>query len=318
MVDWKPGATLETLRVRAGLLTEIRQFFADRKVLEIETPLLGRSTATDVYIQSLEATPTTIPEQKSFYLQTSPEFSMKRLLGAGMGPIFQICKAFRQAEISKRHNPEFTLLEWYQPGYSMLELIDEVEQLVMQLLHCGPIPRLSYRELFQQFLGINPHSVMGDELRAIAESHVELGSKNLSDTDYLQLLMSHCIEPQMPENCFIYDYPVAQAALAQIQENQHGEQVASRFELYCQHVELANGYFELTDHEQQRMRFEADLHAREELQLPTYPLDEKLLAALEHGLPDCSGVALGIDRLVMIACGASSIDAVLTFSSERI
>ena len=122
----------------------------------------------------------------------------------------------------------------------------------------------------------------------------------------------------MPENCFIYDYPVAQAALAQIQGNQHGEQVAKRFELYCQRVELANGYFELTDPEQQRMRFESDLHAREVLQLPTYPVDEKLLAALEHGLPDCSGVALGIDRLVMIARGASSIDAVLTFSSERI
>lgn len=317
MVGWKPGATVDSLRVRAALLAEIRQFFADRQVLEVETPLLARSTATDIYIQSLTTSISMGSSEETFYLQTSPEYAMKRMLGSGVGPIYQICKAFRQAETSSRHNPEFTLLEWYQPGYSMLELMDEVEQLVTQLLNCGKIPRLSYSELFQQILGINPHAVMGDELRAIAESHVELGSKELSDTDYLQLLMTHCIEAQMPKNCFVYDYPVAQCALAQISEDQHGERVAKRFELYCQRMELANGYAELTDPEELRSRFKSDLHARREQALPSYPEDEKLLAAMEQ-LPDCAGVALGMDRLVMIACEATSIDEVISFTTENI
>ncbi|MDA1371932.1 MAG: EF-P lysine aminoacylase EpmA [Proteobacteria bacterium] len=317
MVDWKPGATVDSLRVRAALLAEIRQFFSDRQVLEVETPLLARSTATDIYIQSLSTSISMGSSEETFYLQTSPEYAMKRILGSGVGPIYQICKAFRQAETSRRHNPEFSLLEWYQPGYSMLELMDEVEQLVTQLLNCGKIPRLSYSELFQQILGINPHAVMGDELRAIAESHVELGSKELSDTDYLQLLMTHCIEAQMPKNCFVYDYPVAQCALAQISEDQHGERVAKRFELYCQGMELANGYAELTDPEELRSRFKSDLHARQELGLPIYPEDERLLAAMEQ-LPDCAGVALGMDRLVMIACEATSIEKVISFTTENI
>jgi lysyl-tRNA synthetase class 2 len=243
---------------------------------------------------------------------------MKRLLAAGVGSIYQVCKAFRQGETSKVHNPEFTILEWYRTGYSMIQLMDEVESLICQLLNYSPMPRLSYRQLFEQFLSINPHTVTGEELRRIAASHIELNDDSLTDTDYLQLLMSACIEPQMPKHCFVYDYPVPQAALAAVGKNKYGELVAKRFELYCQRMELANGYYELTNFEEQLARFKSDLDVRKNLQLPTYPVDGKYLAAMKNGLPECAGVALGIDRLIMIASGASTIDEVMTFTIDRI
>ena len=318
MVNWKPGTSTETLHLRAKLLVEIRQFFAERGVLEIDTPLLAPYTVTDVYIQSLETKLSNSPVAAPYFLQTSPEFAMKRLLAAGVGSIYQVCKAFRQGETSKVHNPEFTILEWYRTGYSMIQLMDEVESLICQLLNFSPMPRLSYRQLFDQFLSINPHTVTGEELRKIAESHIELNDDSLTDTDYLQLLMSACIEPQMPEHCFVYDYPVPQAALAAVEKNKYGEPVAKRFELYCQRMELANGYYELTNLEEQLVRFESDLNARKNLQLPTYPMDEKYLAAMKNGLPECAGVALGIDRLIMIASRASTIEEVMTFTIDRI
>ncbi|MCH2576926.1 MAG: EF-P lysine aminoacylase EpmA [Pseudomonadales bacterium] len=318
MVDWKPGASSESLHLRAQLLAEIRQFFAAREVLEIDTPLLAPSTVTDVYIQSLEAKLSDSTGDSPYFLQTSPEFAMKRLLAAGVGSIYQICKAFRKGETGKLHNPEFTILEWYRTGYSMSQLMDEVELLIGQLFNLDKIPRFSYRLLFEEFLGFNPHSITGVELSEIAESHIELNNDALTDTDYLQLLMSACIEPQMPDHCFVYDYPVAQAALAAVEENEYGEQVAKRFELYCQRMELANGYYELTNLDEQQARFKTDLHTRSNLQLPTYPVDQKLLAAMRSGLPECAGVALGIDRLVMIASGASTISEVMAFSIDRI
>lgn len=310
MVDWKPVASLNTLQTRAEILAKIRRFFASKNVLEVETPLLSRSTATDVYIQSLEV----VAAKEKFYLQTSPEFAMKRLLGSGVGPIYQICKAFRQGEVSKSHRPEFTMLEWYQPGYSMLDLMVEVEQLVDDLLSCGAIPRLSYRALFQEYLGIDPHAISLEALESLALSKMEISSEKLSRTDYLQLLLGNNIEALMPSNCFVYDFPIDQAALAVIENDQYDVPVAKRFELFFGGMELANGYFELTDEKEQRLRFETDLQARKKLQLADYPIDEKLLAALKHGVPNCSGVALGIDRLIMLAVGSADIRDVISFS----
>jgi len=317
MTDWKAGASENNLRARAEILTNIRQFFANHNVLEVETPLLARTTATDVYIQSLEIADPLVDTPGPFFLQTSPEFAMKRLLGSGVGPIYQICKAFRQGETSKRHNPEFTMLEWYRPGYSMEDLMEEVEQLVDSLLAYGRIPRLTYRELFQEHLDFDPHAISLESLQGIAKNRIELGSNQLSKTDYLQLLLGKCIEPVMPANCFVYDFPVAQSALAVIENDDEGASVAKRFELFCGGIEIANGYHELVDAAEQRKRFETDRHSRKSLDLPQYPIDEKLLAALEHGIPACSGVALGIDRLLMLATGATDIREVLSFTTDQ-
>lgn len=315
MADWKPGASVDTLRARAGLLAKIREFFAARDVLEVETPLLAATTATDVYIQSLQVRSSTQDKKPPLYLQTSPEFFMKRLLCAGAGSIYQIGKAFRENESGSRHNPEFTMLEWYRPGFSLSELMDEVEQLVERILGCGIVPRFSYRELFAEHLHINPHQISATELEQLARSVMELNATGLSETDHLQLLMSRCIEPRMPEYCFVYDYPVAQAALARIADDDNGQAVARRFELYCRGMELANGYHELTDADEQRARFEADLLKRRELGLAEYPIDEQLLAALTRGLPECAGVALGIDRLLMLQCEIRDIRQVISFAT---
>lgn len=317
MADWQPGASPEILRLRAEMLAKIRQFFADRNVLEVETPLLARTTATDVYIDSFEVAPPLAGEIENFFLQTSPEYCMKRLLASGSGAIYQICKSFRRGESSRRHNPEFTMLEWYRPDYSMKSLMDEVESLIRQLLNCEAIPRVSYRDLFQQQLQLDPHKIELDELRTIARSRLDIASDPLSRTDYLQLLLAQCIEPLMPPQCFVFDFPVAQAALATIAEDESATPVAKRFELFCGGVELANGYFELTDAVEQRARFEADLEARRMLKLPAYPIDEKLLAAMEQGLPSCAGVALGVDRLVMLAYGVANISEAMSFTTDR-
>ncbi len=317
MADWKPGASADNLRARAEILANIRQFFANKNVLEVETPLLARTTATDVYIQSLKIVDQLVDAPEPFFLQTSPEYAMKRLLGSGAGPIYQICKAFRQGESSNRHNPEFTMLEWYQPGYSMEDLMEEVEQLIDSILASGRIPRLTYRELFQEHLDFDPHSISLKSLKDVTKKHMELSSDQLSKTDYLQLLLANSIEPVMPANCFIYDYPVDQCALAVIENDEVGESVAKRFELFCGGMEIANGYFELVDPVEQRTRFETDRQSRKSLSLPEYPIDEKLLAALEHGIPQCSGVALGIDRLVMLATGSTDIRDVLSFTTDQ-
>ena len=317
MLDWKSKAPIETLQLRGSVLAEIRGFFASRNVLEVDTPLLAHATATDVYIQSLTVNSVTAEPNETFYLQTSPEFAMKRLLACGVGPIYQMCKAFRRGETSKRHNPEFTMLEWYQPGYSMSELIDEVEQLVQGLLNCATIPRLSYREIFLAQFEFDPHSISLEELRALATRKMDLSGTDLSKTDYLQLLLGKFIEPELPVNCFIFDYPVDQAALAVVADDALGVPVAKRFELFCNGMELANGYFELVDPIEQRARFEADLKRRRAQELAVYPVDERLIAAMESGIPSCAGVALGVDRLIMLLSKSDDICEVISFTTDR-
>lgn len=317
MVDWKPGAPLQNLRARAEALEKIRKFFAQRNVLEVETPVLARFTAPEVHIQSIATESPTADSSAVHYLQTSPEFFMKRLLASGSGSIYQICKAFRQEETGSRHNSEFTMLEWYRVSFPMDQLMTELEALLQTLLVCGDIPRFSYRDIFQKYLQFDPHAVSLDELKQLVEKEIELNSEGLNKTDYLQLLLANRIEPVLPEFCFIYDFPVQQAALSTVEEDKLGVLVAKRFELFAAGMELANGYFELSDAVEQRSRFESDNKRRQEQGLAEYPIDENLIAALQSGLPACSGVAMGIDRLIMLLVKTKNISEVISFNNER-
>lgn len=308
---------LSMLRHRAQLLSDIRQFFAKRHVLEVETPLLSQASVTDPHLHSFQTNyySNQSDNQQTLYLQTSPEFAMKRLLSAGSGPIYQISKAFRnQGESGRYHNPEFSLLEWYRPDYDHHHLMDEVEDLLQHLLACGTAQRFSYAEIFQTYLNINAHQVSIQELQPILTDFnfnaEHLGLNTLAD--HLNFLMAHVIEPQLPKQLvFIYDYPAPLAALAKLSNDP--TPVAKRFEVYLQGIELANGFHELGDANQQRQRFQNDLSDRAKRGYPSVAIDEYLLAALAHGLPECAGVALGIDRLLMIKAQAEKLSDVISF-----
>ena len=317
MANWQPGASFATLRQRAKLLSTVRKFFADRNILEIETPLLSSTTATDVYLESLTTKISHFTEPKTYYLQTSPEFAMKRLLANGIGPIFQICKAFRGDHPTSLHNPEFSILEWYRPGFAMEKLMDEVAALIDATIGVSKIIRLSYLEVFKGKLGVNPHACSLEELAELANSRIDVNSNDLNVSDYLDLIMTTLIEPELPEYCFLFDYPKSQAALSDIDNDAEGNEVAKRFELYCRGIEIANGYLELTDPVEQRRRFEIDNANRSEKGLPQLPIDENLIAALDAGIPKTSGVALGLDRLLMVIDRINDIDKVLAFSIKR-
>ncbi len=318
---------MERLRLRADIMAEIRTFFASREVLEVDTPTLSRGAVTSPHIESF-STRYHGPgaDGEILYLHTSPEFPMKRLLAAGSGAIYQIAKVFRQGESGRRHNPEFTLLEWYRPGYDHRQLMQEVEGLLLQLLQSRrglqASEWISYRDAFEQHVGIDPHGADEQTLRTRAAALGVGPVEGLEGLDgWLDLLMSQVVEPSLGQGrlTFLYDYPVSQAALARIRPGQaSGEpDVAERFEVYYQGVELANGFHELADSVEQRRRFEAENHQRREWGMEERPLDENLLAALQQGLPDCAGVALGIDRLVMLAAGAGHIDEVIAFPLSR-
>ncbi|MBS24850.1 MAG: elongation factor P lysine(34) lysyltransferase [Gammaproteobacteria bacterium] len=318
MTNWKPGASSQVLKQRAELFANLRAFFFDKGIIEVETPVLAGAPVTDLHIQSLTTEISFGNSSKTFYLQTSPEFAMKRLLADNPEPIYQIGKVFRDDPVSKHHNPEFTMLEWYRPGFSMEQLMDEVAELLAPLLESDSFPKFSYRELFETHLNINPHQVGAEEISSIVQERIELNASELEKTDYLQLLMTTVIEPQLPSTCFVYDYPKEQASLAVIEKNVARDIVAKRFEVYCQGMELANGYYELIDVDEQRQRFEADNNARQAHGLEVYPIDEKFLASLESGMPSCSGVALGIDRLFMAIHNIENIDKVISFSLDRV
>jgi len=313
---WRPTASMENIRLRAQLLTKIRTFFSERSVLEIETPLLSQTTVPDCHIHSITAS----LSNETFYLQTSPEFAMKRLLAAGSGSIYQICKAFRNDELGKQHNPEFTMLEWYRVGFDHHQLMNEMDQLLSQLLNSKPAIKLSYQAVFKKHLNVDPLTTSIKELKQCADENkiTTIGFESTNRDDWLNLLMSYCIEPKLTSNInellqpfFITDFPISQAALAK--QSQQDPRVAERFELYINGIELANGFHELTDANEQRRRFENDLRLRQQAGLPAVSIDEDFLAALEQGLPDCAGVALGIDRLLMLLAGEEKIGDVLCF-----
>ncbi|MFG6666811.1 EF-P lysine aminoacylase EpmA [Halomonas sp. HNIBRBA4712] len=323
-LEWRPSADIDTLKARARLFAQVRAFFAERGVLEVDTPVLGQGGSTDVHLASLSTHAQIGAESRTLWLQTSPEFHMKRLLAAGSGPIFQLARSFRDGEVSARHNVEFTMLEWYRLGFTLVDLIEESAALIKALL-CAPdlpLERYSYRALFKHHLGLDPFTAPLDELRRLAEKHGAMPAGHLAEEPRdtcLDLLMSVVIEPTLGrgEISAVVDYPASQAALAKRHRDEEGEWVASRFELYIDGMELANGYDELVDAAEQRARFIEDNAERERLGLAPVAIDERLLAALEHGMPEGAGVALGIDRLIQLALGKARLEEVLAFATPR-
>nr|VFJ89851.1 MAG: lysyl-tRNA synthetase, class 2 [Candidatus Kentron sp. LFY] len=313
------------LRLRASLLARIRSFFAGRDVLEVETPLLASTTTTDVHLDSMEircrarmGRINTAETSHRLFLQTSPEFFMKRLLAAGSGPIFQICKAFRAGEQGSHHNPEFTLLEWYRPGFTREALMDEVESLVRSILPIGPARRMTYLDAFREYAELDPFQAPLSLLRDHAVrlgSHPEDAGSFDRDT-CLDLVLGRIVQPTLGHGAvFISHFPATQAAMARLVADD--PLVAERFELFVNGIELANGYHELTDAREQRGRFLADMEKRRQVGSTELPVDERLLMALAHGLPDCAGVALGVDRLLMLLA-ATNLDAVMAFPFSRV
>lgn len=300
------------LTARADLYRAIRQFFFERHVTEVETPLLSSFGVTDCHIQN-------IPAQNRF-LQTSPEYAMKRLLADGSGDIFQISKAFRQGEAGKKHNPEFTMLEWYRVGFTHIDLMKEVDDLLQCVLHTEKADYYTYQSLFETFLDINPFTISTADLKqALKKHHIALHTPLENDAHWrdtlLDLLMSHRIEPQLGKTkpVFIYHYPASQAALAKI-----NGPVAERFEAYYKGVELANGFHELTQADEQLTRFKKDNEKRKALGLNEMAIDTRFIAALEKGLPPCAGVAMGIDRLLMLMQNTDHIKDVITYTWENV
>jgi lysyl-tRNA synthetase class 2 len=318
-VNWRPTASLAALERRAAMLAAAREFFAQHRVLEVETPILSAAAVSDPQIESLAAHVAGV--EALAYLCTSPEYAMKRLLAAGSGDIYQICKAFRDGERGRWHNPEFTLIEWYRLGFDDAALMTEVEALIGYLLaphrQLPPAERLSYADAMQRHAGVDAHAAREEELSESARRHGIDCRAGLDRDARLDLLMSLVVGPRLglEAPCFICDYPVSQAALARVKPGP--PPVAARFELYLDGVELANGFHELANAVQQRERFERDLARRRERGLAMPPLDERLLAALASGMPDCAGVALGFDRLVALSLAAPQLADAMAFTIDN-
>ncbi|MCF6765065.1 EF-P lysine aminoacylase GenX [Thiotrichales bacterium 19S3-7] len=310
--SWKPSTTVEMLHFRAHVIKKIRIFFEHLGVLEVETPLLMPNPVTDPYIETFKVD--TLYGQG--YLQSSPEYAMKRLLAAGSGSIYQLSKAFRNEEKSSKHNFEFSMLEWYRVGIDHHQLMDEIKSLMQMLLPSIQFEMVTYGEIFEKFLGLNPHVEKLEALQNLVKEKVgEIQGLDLVTRYHaLELLFSYCIEPYLEKDLFyfIYHYTKEQSALARVIETDEGK-VAARFECFYQGLELANGYYELTDEIEQKKRFDSDLEIRENEAKVLVPIDHNLLAALKSGLPRCAGVALGLDRLIMGLSDAESISHVVSF-----
>ena len=325
--SYAPTMTLAMAQQRAQLMSVIRQFFATRQVLEVQTPLLSQAGNTDTFLQSVAAHVTYQDKARTYYLHTSPEFAMKRLLASWQVPMYQICPVFRDNEIGARHNIEFTMLEWYQPNYSLDDMAAELGEL-LELLYGHPIIMSHYRyvDAFMDFIGIHPLTASLAALQAVAEDKGLIGfdfnSVESCDSEqdrrqsWLDLLFSHAVEPNLGHDLptLVIEYPPATAALAKTAVDKEGNKVAKRFELYIKGIEIANAYDELADGQALRERFEQDNALRERHNLPQMPIDMHLLAASNDLIP-CSGIAVGIDRLLMVITGASSLEEVIPFPS---
>ena len=313
-MSWQPSTSIESLKLRASIIAQIRAFFTQRFYLEVDTPVMAQFGVTDVYLSNIKAT----FRNKPYSLQTSPEYHMKRLLAAGSGPIFQLARVFRDDELGRWHNPEFTLLEWYQLNIDHHALINEMDVFLQTVIKAEPLIRKTYQHVFLEACDIDPLLASIDEFKTCLNRY-DLGKvlpQDEQDIDqYLFLLMSHVVEPFLGKcsaPVAVYNFPASQAALAKINNG-----VAERFEIYYRGVELANGFHELTDANAQRARFEADLGMRKQQGLSLPEPDSWLLEALESGLPACSGVALGIERLLALAMNKSSISEVMAFDFAR-
>jgi len=323
-INWQPSASIEAIKIRARMLQSMRAFFAEQNILEVETPVLSKAAITDPNLQSFS----TEFLNKKYYFHTSPEFFMKRLLASNSGDIYQICKVFRDDEQGKNHNPEFTMLEWYRLGFDHHQLMDEIErflQFLFKSVNCRldwqPVKRISYQQAFLDVLGVDPLSTDIEELKRITQQcniDIPIGMSEQDKNMWLDWLITQAIAPAFLKQgfTFLYDYPISQAALAKTSKTD--SRVAHRFEMYFGELELANGFYELTDTKEQRRRFDHENKKRIELKLPVMPIDENLLSAIEAGLPECSGVAIGLDRLLMILLDKDSIEDVIGFSFNRV
>lgn len=318
---FQPTCSIAALQARATLYQKIRQFFAERQVMEVETPTLSQAGATDVHLASIPVQRRIHGRSSTQYLQTSPEFPMKRLLATGSGAIYQICKVFRDDEHGRKHNSEFTMLEWYRPALDLKGLMHETAELLEVCLahRFGEVRPyiLSYKHAFQDRLDINPLQASLKQLKDTAHRlglNLDLGEDRLA---YMDLLFSHFVEPSLGFDApvFLTDFPPEMASLAKVKTDDDGEQVAARFEVYIEGLELANAYDELLDAEILAARFDADNLERTKQGLPVIPTDQYLLSALPH-MPECSGIALGLDRLLMVAMNQVKIDQVIAFPAE--
>lgn len=324
-MSWQPTLTWEYAQKRAQIVQKIRQFFSERNVIEVETPALSQGTVTDVHLDAiscrynfLSGSPT--EQVTDLYLQTSPEFHMKRLLASGYGCIFQIAKAFRHEEAGRFHNPEFTLLEWYRLGFDHFMLMDEVAQLLQIILGCNKPTKTTYQDIFIKEVDIDPLIATREQLLSLIVKYGKLSDWLSVEPDndiLLQFIFSEIIEPKIGNDspCFVYNFPCSQASLAKTCAKD--ARVAERFECYFQGVELVNGFNELTDSDIQIQRFQEDNGYRKLLYLPERSIDNNFISALSAGLPQCSGVALGIDRLIMLALKAEHIEKVISFPIDR-
>ncbi|MCB1864751.1 MAG: EF-P lysine aminoacylase GenX [Chromatiales bacterium] len=311
-LDWRPACSVAALRRRAILLAAIREFFAGRDVLEVDTPILSRAGNPDPNIEPVRTSPGA--GLSALCLATSPEFAMKRLLAAGSGAIYQIAHAFRAGERGRWHNPEFSILEWYRPGFSVEDLVGEIDALLDAVgltSVAGPMRRIEYRDAFVTALDVDPLSASLGQLARLAPQQ-DFGQERETWLDYL---FSHRVQPTLAGRVCVSHWPASQAALARLVPGR--PELAERFEIFVDGLELANGFHELADAAEQRRRFESDRARRAGNGQPDIALDEALLAALGDGFPDCSGVALGLDRLLVLLSGAKSLDDVLAFPIER-
>jgi elongation factor P--(R)-beta-lysine ligase len=322
MKDWKPTANVKSLKLRAQLFAMIRQFFLDRDVLEVETPIMSQAGNTDANIESfcVQFTGHKSAGSSLRWLRTSPEFALKRMLASGVGDCYEMGRVFRNGEVGKRHNPEFTMLEWYRTGWDHQKLMDETAELIRAAMHLAgkkaTVRDTSYRQLYQDTFGFDPVTANESELRSPLAVY-DIDPEGLTRDDWLDLLMTHLIQPAIPSNriLIVYDYPATQAALAKLRRDGKNA-VAERFEVYVGPSEVANGYHELNDAVEQRERFGADLSKRQKRALTQPVVDERLLAALPK-LPDCAGVAVGIDRLLMAMQATDRMQDVLAFPFDR-
>ena len=311
--DWRPGASIGALRLRARVLRAIRAHFDTEDVLEVETPSLGSRTVTDPAIESLVARDRT---GRAWYLQTSPEFAMKRLLAAGSGSIYQITRAFRDGEQGRHHNIEFSILEWYRIGFDHHRLIDDVDALLDTVLGPGSSRRMTFRDAFSRHLGLDPMTAPLADLHDACRSRgFESGAAGAVRDECLDWLLSAAVQPALGSGrVYLLDFPASRAALARVRTD--SPPVAERFELYIDGIEIANGYHELRDAGELRRRMRRDIEARSVTGQPVPEFDDRLLAAHEAGLPACAGVAVGLDRLVMLAGRFRSLREVLAFAQD--
>jgi len=321
LMNWQTTLSWQDAKTRSKIIQKIRMFFVDRDVVEVETPLMSHGTITDVHLDAFTSNYQFLPDDEiKLYLQTSPEFTMKRLLACGYQNIFQICKAFRHEGFGRYHNPEFTILEWYRIDYDHMALMKEVAELLEYVLKCNEPTFVTYQQVFLKVTNIDPLNTTKTELLSIIDNSNKLSDWLVDENDIdilLQFIFTEIIEPTigLTAPCFVYNFPSTQASLAKICSDD--PKVAQRFECYFQGIELVNGFNELTDAEQQLMRFKEDNIKRTQHGKTERPIDYRLIEALESGLPDCAGVALGIDRLVMLAVNANEIQQVITFPIEN-